>query len=148
MVKAVDVTIAVLLLIPLVALLAIPTYNMILALGFVFVIPATFAIQLQLFGGIPILQVLPAFIFGLITKNLNRRALFLGLLAGVVSEVYMMGAANSYTTWTTTLIGTGLGAVFIGMIALVINIIIVFAETWIANAMRVTNALPRNADVY
>ena len=86
-----------------------------LALGFVFVIPATFAIQLQLFGGILILQVLPAFVFGLITKNLNRRALFLGLLAGVVSGVYMMEAANSYATWTTTLIGTGLGAVFIGM---------------------------------
>ena len=119
-----------------------------LALGFVFVIPATFAIQLQLFGGILILQVLPAFVFGLITKNLNRRALFLGLLAGVISGVYMMEAANSYATWTTTLIGTGLGAVFIGMIALAINIIIVFVGTWIANAMKVTDALPRNADVY
>ena len=114
-----------------------------LALGFVFIIPATFAIQLQLFGGILILQILPAFVFGLITKNLNRRALFLGLLAGVVSGVYMMLAANNYSTWSTTLIATGLGPVFIGMLALAINIIIVVAGTLIANAMKITNNVPK-----
>ena len=119
-----------------------------LALGFVFLIPATYAIQLQLFGGILILQVLPSFVFGMITKNLNRRALFLGLVAGVASGLYIMEAANSYATWTTTLVGTGLGPVFIGMIALAINIAIVLAGTWVANAMNITNALPKNADVY
>ena len=112
-----------------------------LALGFVFLIPATYAIQLQLFGGILILQVLPSFVFGMITKKLNRRALFFGLLAGVISGIYMMGAANSYATWTTTLIGTGLGPVFIGMIALAINIIIVLVGTYLANAMKITNSL-------
>lgn len=113
-----------------------------LALGFVFIIPATYAIQLQLFGGILILQILPSFVFGLITKNLNRRALFLGLLVGVASGVYMMIAANHYATWTTTLINTGLGAVFIGMIALVLNIVIVLVGTALARAMNVDNALP------
>ncbi len=115
-----------------------------LALGFVFVIPLTYAIQLQLFGGILILQILPAFIFGMITRKLNRRALFLGLLAGVVSGVYMMEAANNYAQWATTLIGTGLGPVFIGMIALAINIIIVVAGTLVANAMNVTNDLRKD----
>jgi SSS family solute:Na+ symporter len=113
-----------------------------LALGFVFLIPATFAIQLQLFGGILILQVLPAFVFGMITKNLNRRALFLGLLGGVVSGVYMMEAANNYAQWTTTLVGTGIGPVFIGMIALLINIVIVLVGTWVANYLKITNQLP------
>ncbi len=113
-----------------------------LALGFVFIIPATYAIQLQLFGGILILQILPSFIFGLITKNLNRRALFLGLLVGVASGMYMMLAANNYATWTTTLISTGLGAVFIGMIALVLNIVVVLVGTAVARSMNVDNALP------
>ncbi len=114
-----------------------------LALGFVFIIPATYAIQLQLFGGILILQILPSFVFGLITRNLNRRALFLGLLAGVVSGMYIMLAANDYATWTTTLVSTGLGPVFIGMIALAINIVVVVVGTLIANAMKVTNQVPK-----
>ncbi|MCL5100831.1 MAG: sodium:solute symporter [Candidatus Marsarchaeota archaeon] len=118
-----------------------------LALGFVFVIPATYAIQLQLFGGILILQVMPAFIFGMITKNLNRRALFFGLLAGIASGIYMMEAANRYAQWTTTLVSTGFGPVFIGMIALAINIAIVLIGSAIANSLKITNALPKNANV-
>ncbi len=110
-----------------------------LALGFVFIIPATFAIQLQLFGGILILQTLPSFIFGLITKNLNRRALLLGLVVGVGLGVYMMEAANHFATWASTLIATGFGPVFIGMIALGVNIAIVLVGTAIANAMGVRN---------
>ncbi len=119
-----------------------------LALGFVFIIPATYAIELQLFGGILILQVLPAFVFGMITRKLNRRALFWGLLAGIVSGTYMMEAANNYAQWTTTLIGTGFGPVFIGMIALGINIAIVLVGTAIANALRITNAVKGNASPY
>ncbi len=113
-----------------------------LALGFVFIIPATYAIQLQLFGGILILQILPSFVLGLLTKNLNRRALFLGLLAGVVSGIYIMLAANNYATWTTTLVGTGFGPVFIGMIALGINLAVVLVGTLVARWMNVTNELP------
>ena len=113
-----------------------------LALGFVFIIPATYAIQLQLFGGILILQVMPSFIFGMITKKLNRRALFLGLVGGVASGIYIMEAANNFAQWTTTLVGTGLGPVFIGMIALAINIVIVLVGTAIANGLKITNDLP------
>lgn len=110
-----------------------------LALGFVFIIPATFAIQLQLFGGILILQTLPAFIFGLITHRLNRYALFLGLLVGVILGVFMMEAANNYATWATTLIASGFGPVFIGMIALAANIAIVLVGSAIANAAGIKN---------
>lgn len=116
-----------------------------LALGFVFIIPATFAIQLQLFGGILILQTLPAFIFGMLTKNLNRRALLAGLVVGVGLGVYMMAAANKFATWTTTLMATGFGPVFIGGIALAVNIAIVLIGTAIARAMGVKNGTATGA---
>ncbi len=112
-----------------------------LALGFVFIIPATFAIQLQLFGGILILQTLPAFVFGVITKRMNRRALFLGLLVGVIVGLYMMVAANHYATWTTTLIATGYGPVFIGLLALLVNIAVVIVGSLIAKALNITNGI-------
>ena len=106
-----------------------------LALGFVFIIPATFAIQLQLFGGILILQILPAFVFSMITRKLNKWAVFLGLVFGVFLGIYMMLAANHYATWTTTLIATGIGPVFIGLIALLANVVIVIVGTFIAKAL-------------
>lgn len=110
-----------------------------LALGFVFIIPATFAIQLQLFGGILILQTLPSFVFGLITRKLNKYALFVGLVVGVCSGVYMMEAANHFAQWTTTLMATGLGPVYIGLFALIINIAIVLVGTALANLAGVEN---------
>jgi SSS family solute:Na+ symporter len=109
------------------------------ALGFVFIIPATFAIQLQLFGSILVLQILPAFAFGLITRKLNRYALLAGLVAGVASGIYMMEAANHFATWTTTLISSGLGAVYIGLIATGINIAIVIIGSLIARFMGISN---------
>jgi Na+/proline symporter len=119
-----------------------------LALGFVFIIPATFAIQLQLFGGILILQILPSFVFGVMTKRINRYALFLGLLVGVFLGIYMMVAANHYAIWTTTLIATGLGPVFIGMLALLANIAVVIVGSLVAKAFNVTNGAKAAAYKY
>lgn len=96
-----------------------------LALGFVFVIPATYAIQLQLFGGILILQTAPAVFVALITKRLNKYACIAGLLAGIATGLYLMEAANSYGVWKTTLYSTPLGLLFIGLTALGVNVIIV-----------------------
>ncbi|OLC35648.1 MAG: sodium:solute symporter, partial [Thaumarchaeota archaeon 13_1_40CM_4_38_7] len=42
------------------------------ALGFVFTVPATYAISLQLLGGILIAQILPAVFFGLYVKSLRK----------------------------------------------------------------------------
>ena len=53
-----------------------------------------------------------------------------------------MEAANNYAQWTTTLVGTGIGPVFIGRIALLINIGIVLGGTWVANYRKITNQLP------
>jgi len=95
-----------------------------LALGFVFVIPATFAIQLQLFGGILILQTLPPVFLALLTKRLNKYATMAGLIVGVASGLYLMEVANQFGAWQTTLYNTPLGLLFIGVTALGMNLIV------------------------
>ena len=66
------------------------------ALGFVFTIPATYAISLQLLGGILITQILPAVFFGLYIKSLRKEALIAGLLVGIFSGIYMLEYTNHF----------------------------------------------------
>jgi SSS family solute:Na+ symporter len=53
------------------------------ALIFIVGVPQLYAIQLQLLGGIWIIQTLPAIIFGLYTRWLDHRGLLLGWLVGI-----------------------------------------------------------------
>jgi SSS family solute:Na+ symporter len=59
------------------------------ALLFIILLPLQYAIQLQLLGGIWIIQTLPAVILGLYTRWFDDRALLLGWLAGIVSGTWM-----------------------------------------------------------
>lgn len=61
------------------------------ALFFIIFLPQQYAIQLQLLGGIWIIQTLPAVIIGLYTRWLNSKALFIGWIAGIASGTYMSG---------------------------------------------------------
>ncbi len=54
------------------------------ALAFILFVPTQYAIQLQLLGGIWIVQVLPAMLVGLYTRWLNPWALLIGWAAGTV----------------------------------------------------------------
>jgi SSS family solute:Na+ symporter len=54
------------------------------ALAFVLFLPNKYAIDLQLLGGVWIVQTLPALVIGLLTRWFDRRALLLGWLAGMV----------------------------------------------------------------
>ena len=102
-----------------------------LAVGFVFIFPLTYSVQLQLLGGIIILQTLPSLFLGLITDKLHKHALALGLLVGLGFGFYFMEVANHYSTWTTTLIQTNseFGPFFIGLFALLANLIVVGVGT-------------------
>jgi solute:Na+ symporter, SSS family len=59
------------------------------ALAFVFLVRAQFAIELQLLGGIWILQLFPSVIGGLFTRFFHGRALFWGWAAGMASGTAM-----------------------------------------------------------
>ena len=59
------------------------------ALFFIIFLPTQYAIQLQLLGGIWIIQTLPAVIFGLYTRWLNSWALLIGWAVGMVAGTAM-----------------------------------------------------------
>ena len=61
------------------------------AVAFVLALPQAYAIQLQLLGGIWIIQLLPAVLLGLYTRSCNAKALLIGWAAGIAVGTYMAG---------------------------------------------------------
>jgi len=59
------------------------------ALAFILFLPLTYAVQLQLLGGIWIIQTLPAIVLGLYTRFLDHRGLLAGWAVGIVSGSWM-----------------------------------------------------------
>jgi len=95
-----------------------------IALGFVFVINSTYAIQLQLLGGILILQLFPSLFIGLYTRWFKKEALILGLLGGIFSGVYLVLLANHFGKLVTSAYPTAIGSIYIAIISLGINLLI------------------------
>lgn len=95
-----------------------------IALGFVFIVPLTYAVQLQLLGGIIILQTLPPVFLGLFTKRLEWKSLLAGWAAGMISGILFVLIANNYGALSTSDISTGIGLLYIGLIALGINVLV------------------------
>ena len=107
------------------------------ALGFVFIVPATYAISLQLLGGILIVQILPAVFFGLYVKSsLRKEPLIVGLLVGIFSGIYMVEYTNNFGALTSSLFHTTFGSLYVAVIALVFNLIISFGGSAIMNKKR------------
>ncbi|MEM0050295.1 MAG: hypothetical protein QXW39_07180 [Candidatus Bathyarchaeia archaeon] len=83
----------------------------------------------------------------MITRKLNKLAVFISLVVGIALGIYMMEAANNYATWTTTLIVIGIGAVFIGMMALLANIVIVMVGTLIDRMLQGEKVIRYNLEI-
>jgi SSS family solute:Na+ symporter len=67
------------------------------AVVFILAIPQTYAIQLQLLGGIWIIQLLPPIMLGLFTRSFNPIALLLGWIVGTGIGTYM-AATQGFTS--------------------------------------------------
>ncbi len=99
-----------------------------IALGFIFLISSTYSLELQLLGGIIILQTLPAIFMGMYTKHLNKYALIAGWAAGMISGIYLVIDSNfiiaKYPTLETTFFkfADPFSFLYIGLIAVLINI--------------------------
>ena len=106
-----------------------------LALGFVFVIPASYAIQLQLLGGILIVQTLPPIFMGLYVKWLDKNALIAGWFVGILSGLYFIFTIPlnvSGHTLVTSLMSTPLGLLYVAAVSLFLNVVVVFVWSAIA----------------
>ena len=105
------------------------------ALLFIVFLPTQYAIDLQLLGGVWILQIFPAIVFSLYTRKLSTSGLLAGWLVGIVLGT---GLAISQGLKPVFALHVG-GAVFplyIGLIALVANIVIAFAVSAFSPARR------------
>jgi solute:Na+ symporter, SSS family len=109
------------------------------ALGFVLVPGLTvYALNLQLLGGVWILQIFPAVVFGLYTRWFNRWALLIGWAVAMIMGTYMAYSVNFASTYTLTINGTKY-AVYTALIAFVANLVVSIVLSLIFNAAKVSN---------
>jgi len=104
------------------------------ALFFVLELKTTYAIQLQLLGGIWICQTLPSVLLGLYVR-LNPAALLAGLAAGVGSGTWMVAQLKfASSTYPLHFFGLTIPC-YAAVSALTLNLLLAFALTPLFNAM-------------
>ncbi|MBW9141676.1 MAG: sodium:solute symporter, partial [Candidatus Aramenus sp.] len=110
-----------------------------LALGFVFVVPASYAIQLQLLGGIIVSQTLPAVFLALFTEKLEPKSTLAGWAGGIITAVGLAYYRNfvqlHQTAFTTSLYPLFGQFLYMALIALGVNLAITLVGSAIAYAL-------------
>ena len=109
------------------------------ALLFAVELPHTFSINLQLLGGVWILQLAPMLIGGLFTRWFHRWALLTGWLAGMVFGTLAAYNVSSPTAshWAASSDIEFGHSIYIGLSAVVLNLVIAVVLTPILRAARV-----------
>jgi solute:Na+ symporter, SSS family len=104
------------------------------ALVFILFVPTQYAIQLQLLGGIWIIQTLPAVMLGAYTRWFNDWALLIGWLAGTVAGTAMAIAANLTPTFPLAFAGYTFPG-YTALYTVVLNLVVAIVLTPVFNAM-------------
>src|ERR1700712_1242594 len=98
------------------------------ALAFILFLPTQYALDLQLLGGLWILQTFPALVFGLFTRWFLAEGLLLGWAAGIIW--------GSWTAWSNGLkplatidLGGASYVFYVGLGALILNIVVATVVT-------------------
>jgi SSS family solute:Na+ symporter len=126
----------------------------------ILLIDPQFSIDLQLIGGVIILQTLPAVAIGLYTRWLHRGALIAGWVAGMVAGIMMLynvprlgpGGAVLRKHWGGSAFSLAkLGfdtktTIYAGFLALVINLVVTLVVTVILRAMKVADGVDGTAE--
>jgi SSS family solute:Na+ symporter len=104
------------------------------ALAFIIGLPLQYAVQLQLLGGIFIIQTFPAVILGLYTRWLNPWALLVGWAVGMITGTWMAASVNFGAIFPLVVGGMtfpGYAAVY----SLILNIVVSAVLTLVFNAI-------------
>jgi SSS family solute:Na+ symporter len=109
------------------------------ALAFILFVPTQFAIQLQLLGGIWIIQTLPAVMFGLFTRWFNPWALLVGWAAGTLVGTWMAILAHLTPTFPLTIAGWILPG-YTAFYTLILNLVLAAILTPVFNALSAPDA--------
>ncbi len=105
------------------------------ALGFVFIVPLTYAIQLQLLGGILILQTIAPVFMGLFVKRMNKYAMIAGWALGISTGVYLVEYVNHFQKLVTSFYKSPYGLLYIGLLSVAVNVAVACVGTLIAFAV-------------
>jgi solute:Na+ symporter, SSS family len=125
------------------------------ALAVIFLMPTKFALDLQLLGGVWMVQIFPAMILGLYTRWFSGWALLLGWAAGMI-----VGAALSWTgqawapvhamKWDIPFVGhfdSGLGfATYNGLTAVLVNLLVAATLSLVLRSQAVDRTSPSDYD--
>src|ERR687885_1455698 len=106
------------------------------ALVFIIFLPTQYAINLQLLGGVWIIQTLPAIVIGLYTRWLHRWALLIGWAIGMLSGTAMAVSQNFTSVYPLQLGGVSVPG-YAALYALILNLVVAVVLTWAFNAMTV-----------
>jgi len=106
------------------------------ALVFIITVDQQYAIQMQLLGGIWIIQTLPAVMLGLYTRWFNSWALLAGWAVGTVVGTEVAAAAGFKPTWALTIGGFGLPG-YTALYTLVLNIAVAAILTIVLRVLKI-----------
>ncbi len=104
------------------------------ALVFILFVPTQYAIQLQLLGGIWIIQTLPAVMLGAYTRWFNDWALLIGWACGIVAGTAMTVAVNLMPTYPLMLGGYALPG-YTALYTVILNLVVTIVLTPVFNAL-------------
>ena len=105
------------------------------ALIFIVFLPTQYAIDLQLLGGVWILQTFPAIVFGSLRTSLQARGLLAGWIVGMTVGTWMAEAMQLKPVFPVRFGGQTL-TIYIGLIALGANIVISLISSAVLSACK------------
>jgi len=103
-------------------------------LAFILFLAPQYALQLQLLGGVWIIQTLPAVLLGIYTRKLNDWALLVGWAVGMASGTWMAFAANLSSTFPLSIGGFSMPG-YAAFYSLILNLVIALVLTPVFNGM-------------
>jgi SSS family solute:Na+ symporter len=109
------------------------------ALVIILTLPTKYAIELQLLGGVWILQTLPAIVIGLYTRWLHRTALVAGWAVGMVTGTLMAASQDFAPAYPLQIFGTRINA-YTGIFALAANLVVTILLTLVLRRAGVADA--------
>ena len=105
------------------------------ALIFIVFVPTQYAIQLQLLGGIWIIQTVPAVLLGVYTRWFNDWALLVGWAAGIIAGTAMAIAAHLTPTYPLAFAGWTFPG-YTALYTVILNLVLTCVLTPVFNGMK------------
>jgi SSS family solute:Na+ symporter len=113
------------------------------AVAFILGLPLTYAIQLQLLGGIWIIQTLPAIVLGLYTRMLDYRGLLIGWAAGIATGTWMaISLKLASSIFTIHLFGLAIPG-YAAVWSLIVNLVVAAVVSLLVRAFGMKHAEDR-----